>query len=116
MATYKGSCHCGKVQYEAQADLNSVISCNCSICSKKAHLLSFVPADKFKLLKGENMLTEYLFNKKVIHHLFCKVCGVGSFSRGTGPDGKAMYAINVRCLDGVDVSKLKVKEVDGKSV
>jgi hypothetical protein len=26
-----------------------------------------------------------------------------------------MYAINVRCLDGIEVSQLQPKEVDGRS-
>jgi hypothetical protein len=116
MATYQGGCHCGNVRYEVQADLSSgVMSCNCSICQKKGHLLTFVPEGQFKLLKGESALGDYQFNKKVIHHLFCKTCGVGSFARGKGPDGKVMCAVNVRCLDGVDLGGLTVKEIDGRS-
>ena len=57
----------------------------------------------------------YQFNKRVIHHLFCSQCGVASFARGRGPDGKEMVAINVRCLDGVDVASLKLTPYDGKN-
>ena len=60
--------------------------------------------DKFTLETGEDDLTDYQFNKHVIHHLFCKTCGIKSFARGNGPTGPTV-AINVRCLDGVDVSK-----------
>jgi hypothetical protein len=52
----------------------------------------------------------------VIHHLFCRYCGVASFSRGLSPSGKEMIAINVRCLDGIDVAALKPVPVDGKSL
>ena len=76
-------------------------------------MLTFVPTDKFTLEQGADSLTDYLFNKERIHHLFCKVCGIKSFARGTGPGGPEMVAINVRCLDGVDVSKLHVNQVDG---
>lgn len=113
--TYKGHCHCERVAYEVNLDLGKVISCNCSICSKKGTLLAFTNGDNFKLLKGEDSLSDYQFNKKAIHHLFCKNCGVTSFARGTTPDGKKMIAINARCLDGVDLSKLTIQEVDGKS-
>ena len=114
--TYTGGCHCGAVRYEAAADLSApVISCNCSICSKKGYLLSFVPAAQFKLLSGEDSLTDYQFNKKVIHHLFCKVCGVESFAGGVGPGGAEMRALNVRCLDGVDPDALTLQKVDGRS-
>ena len=51
---------------------------------------------------------------QVIHHLFCKACGVRSFARGQGPSGP-MVAINTRCLDEVDATTLDVQHFDGKS-
>jgi hypothetical protein len=115
MHTYTGGCHCGNVRYEVQAELTQVISCNCSMCSKRASLLSFVPATQFTLLSGEESLTDYQFNKKIIHHLFCSICGIGSFGRGIGPNGVEMVALNVRCLDDVDLSTLTITPYDGKS-
>jgi hypothetical protein len=112
MKKYTGGCHCGAVRYEVELELGEVLDCNCSHCNKKGFLLAFVDPDKFNLLKGEDSLTEYFFNKKSIHHLFCKVCGVQSFARGI-VFPKVM--INVRCLDDVDVSQLTVKQVDGKN-
>jgi hypothetical protein len=117
MKTYSGGCHCGKVRFEVTADLNKpVFSCNCSICSKKGFLLTFVEAGAFKLLSGEDALTDYQFNRMNVHHTFCRVCGIQPFGRGTGRDGAEMRAINVRCLDGVDLKSLAVKEVDGKKL
>jgi hypothetical protein len=113
--TYGGGCHCGNVRYEATTDLGKVLACNCSICSKKGHLLTFVPEDAFKLLAGEGEQQEYRFHTKKLAHLFCKTCGIASFATGAGPDGKKMVAINVRCLDGVDVGSLTVTSFDGKS-
>ena len=113
---YSGSCHCGKVRYEVQTDLASVIECNCSICSRAGYLLTFVPSEQFKLLSGEGAQADYQFNKHHIHHLFCTSCGIHSFATGTGPDGKPMYAVNVRCLEGVDKNTLQTKAVDGRSL
>jgi hypothetical protein len=95
--------------------LSSVMSCNCSLCSKRGALLAFVPASQFRLLSGEDSLTDYQFNKKVIHHLFCKVCSVASFGRGAGKDGTPMIALNTRCLDNVDVNTLTLNHYDGKN-
>ena len=113
--TYEGGCHCGKVRYRVTTDLSKVIECNCSICSKRGHMLTFVEPDKFESLSGEDSLTDYQFNKHVIHHKFCKVCGINSYADGTRPDGKPMVAINVRCLDGVDPWKVETTKFDGKS-
>ena len=115
MKKHTGGCHCGKVRYEAETDLNTVISCNCSHCEKKGFLLSFIGAEQFKLLQGENDLNEYLFNKKKIQHLTCKNCGIQSFGKGTSKEGKLTIALNVRCLDGIDINSLKITAVDGKN-
>jgi hypothetical protein len=114
--TYTGSCHCGRVRYEADADLSQVISCNCSSCRRRGSLLAFVPDEKFRLISGADALTRYEFNKKVIHYQFCQTCGVQPFARGTRPDGVHTVALNVRCLDGVDVNTLNIKKFDGASL
>jgi len=113
--TYQGGCHCGAVRYQVTMKLTGAITCNCSICSKTGTMLSFVPATQFELKSGEDSLTDYQFGKERIHHLFCKRCGVRSFARGKMPDGTAMAAINVRCLDDVELESVPTKHFDGRS-
>jgi len=114
---YAGSCHCGKVRYTVSADLSGeLITCNCSICRRTGSVLAFVPATDFQLEQGDDALTDYQFGKKTIHHVFCSTCGVRSFARGAMPNGTEMRAINVRCLEGVDLHALKTKEWDGASL
>lgn len=114
---YNGSCHCGKVRYTVEADLSGkMITCNCSICGRTGTVLAFVPASQFHLEQGEDALTDYQFGKKQIHHLFCSTCGVKSFARGTNHDGSPMAAINVRCLEGVELKDLQTMEFDGRSM
>ena len=113
---YSGGCHCGRVRYDVNMDLGQpALACNCSMCGRAGTLLVFVPSASFTLRAGEDQLTDYRFNNKVIHHLFCKVCGIKPFARGVAPDGSPMVAVNVRCLDGVDPSKVQVQAYDGKS-
>lgn len=116
MTTYQGGCHCQAVRYQVEADLSQVISCNCSHCGIKGMMLSFTPSANFKLLQGQEQLTTYLFNKQLIQHQFCKICGVQSFAQGTAPDGSQMHAINARCLDGVDWEQLKIRHINGKEI
>ena len=116
--SYSGGCQCGKVRYEVALDLaNPVIACNCSRCRRLGSLFAFAPVGDFKLSSGEKELTDYQFNKKVIHHLFCSTCGIESFARGKRPiDGADVVAVNARCLDGIDPNALTVKKVDGASL
>lgn len=112
---YKGSCHCGKVQFEADMVIESGLSCNCSICHKRGSILAFTPAKNFKLIAGEELLTHYKFNKKVIDHQFCSVCGILPFAMGKQGD-ELFAAINIRCLEDVDLSKLDIKHFDGRAL
>lgn len=115
-ATHAGGCHCGAVRYDVTIDLSKpVIACNCSMCGRSGTLLSFVPATKFTLRSGEGSLTDYRFNKHVISHLFCKTCGIKPFARGAMPDGTPTVAVNVRCLDDVDLDALNIQKFDGRS-
>lgn len=114
--SYHGSCHCGAVAYDVDVDITNLVSCNCSRCQRLGSVLAFAPRDSFRLLSGEDNLTEYLFNRKVIRHLFCRTCGIESFAYGAMPDGTPMVAVNVNCLDGVDPRALPAKHVDGRSI
>ena len=114
--TYEGGCHCGRVRYQASSDLAQIVDCNCSVCIKRGAMWAFVKAPQFKLVQGDDALTDYQFGKKKIHHLFCPSCGVGSFSRGLAPNGDETFAINVNCPDDVDVATLKLMPFDGKNM
>lgn len=114
--THKGGCHCGAVRYEVEASLEQVMSCNCSMCSKTGAILTFAPAGNFRLQSGEDRLKGYRFNKRVIHHLFCQECGIESFARGTASNGDEMVAINIRCLDGVDVGAFTPTPFNGREL
>jgi hypothetical protein len=116
MQKHAGGCHCGAVRYEVEADIDKVMSCNCSLCQKRGSLLAFVPRSQFNLLSGDDALTDYRFNKKIIHHLFCSKCGVAPFASGIGPGGTEMVAVNVRCLDGIELEALTIEPFDGKSL
>ena len=114
MAHYTGRCHCGAVQFAAEADLQAgTMRCNCSICGKMRIWLAFVPPERFTLVAGEEHLADYRFGAQRIRHRFCKVCGVKPF--GQLVDGSAV-ALNVVCLDGVApevLAELPIAFLDG---
>ncbi len=95
---HSGGCHCRTVRFEV--DLPPAIEvedCNCTICAMSGNIHVIVPASRFRLLAGADMLTEYTFNTGAARHLFCKVCGVKAFYvPRSNPDG---YAVTYRCLD-----------------
>ena len=112
---YHGSCHCGLIKYEVEGELADVIECNCSHCSRKGYLLWFLPRQQLKLSTPEKWLATYTFNKHVIQHHFCATCGCAPFGFGKDKTGAATVAMNVRCLEGVDLARLNKQAFDGRS-
>lgn len=112
---YKGSCHCGHIAFEVEGELTGAMACNCSICSRKGSLLWFVPRDKLRLLTPEKDMRTYTFNKHVIQHRFCPTCGMHPFGEGVDPQGNKMAAINIRCLENIDLDAVPVNHFDGRS-
>ena len=113
---YKGSCHCGQVAFEAEGNLEKVIECNCSICSKRGSLHWFISPGNFRLLTPEGSMGTYTFNKHNIKHRYCQKCGCAPYSEGLAPSGNYMVAINARCLEGVDLLAIPVGHFDGRSL
>ena len=111
MKTYRGSCHCGRVQFEIRTELTRVSECNCSICRRKGYLHHMVSPDRFRLLQGEDALASYQFGTGRALHQFCRFCGVASFYRPrANPEN---YMINARCIEGVDLDSLERVRFDG---
>ena len=113
--TYTGGCHCGLVRFECTTDLALVTACNCSICTKKGLHFNFLPPASFHIRAGEDNLKEYLFNKHAIRHQSCADCGVEVFALGQKSDGTAVVALNVSCIDGIELAKLNMKPLDGRN-
>jgi hypothetical protein len=109
-----GGCHCGAVRFEAALpEVIEAQSCNCSICSRTGFVHVITPESRFRLLKGQESLTDYTFNTGVAHHLFCKVCGIKSFYRPrSNPDG---WSVNARCLDEGESLDIRIEAFDGKN-
>ena len=109
---HKGSCHCGKVEFEVEAPENITCwSCNCSICNKKQNKPLIVPKNKFRLLEGADFITTYSFLTHTAKHTFCKICGVQSFyTPRSNPDG---VGIMPYCIDGDTLKEVKIINFDG---
>jgi len=116
--THRGSCHCGAVRFEAEIDLAAETSkCNCSICSKARFWKAVMPAGDFRLLAGEETLSEYTFGPN-IRHFFCSRCGVKPFGRGHHDAIGDFVAVNVMCLDDAtdkELAEAPVVYQDGRT-
>ena len=109
---HRGGCHCGRVSFEVEAPaVLPVLDCNCSICRMTGFLHLIVSRDRFRLLSGEEHLSEYRFSTGAARHLFCRHCGVKSFYvPRSHPDA---VSVHVRCLAPGTVAGMDVTPFDG---
>ena len=97
---YKGSCHCGTIEFELNSELNNVKQCNCSICIRKFAKMAMAVKEDLKILKGESYLSMYQFGTNVAKHYFCKICGIYTHhNKASDPNG---IGVNTGCLKGID--------------
>jgi hypothetical protein len=101
------------VAFEASGTIEDLEECNCSICTKKGYVHWFVSRESFRLLTPADALATYRFNTGVAQHHFCPTCGVASFYVPRSDPDK--IDVNVRCLEGVDLAKFRLKQFDGRN-
>jgi hypothetical protein len=109
--SYNGGCHCGKIAFEVEGNIDSLAECNCTICTKHGYLHWFVGNDKLHLKTPQANVGTYTFRTGKYKHHFCPSCGCAPFI--TSDEGTS---INVRCLEGVDPSGYKMTHFDGASL
>jgi hypothetical protein len=109
---HRGSCHCGRVTFELEADATRAIECNCSICRRRAALWIGASDAQLRIVSGEDELTLYRFGTKTAKHYFCRHCGIHPFARPRIAPGH--WAVNARCIEGFDLRAVAVVPFDGE--
>lgn len=112
--TYEGHCHCKSVRFAARLDPAEAIICDCSICVKKGSIVVRIEEDDFELLSSVEALSVYTFNKHIAKHYFCPTCGCHPFHRPRS--NPHLWAVNLRCLAGVDVADVDPRPVFGSKL
>ena len=94
-----GSCLCGRVAYEAEAEIGALIHCHCHTC-RKAHGAAFssiasVPRERFRWVRGEGRLKAYESSPGK-RRWFCGDCGSQILAERAG---HAHVMLRLGCLD-----------------
>ena len=113
MTEHTGSCHCGAVRFSFEAEITVAEVCNCSICARSGYLHSYVTPERFRLITGDDAMTDYRFGTRVARNLFCSTCGISAFRRARSDPN--LIDVNLRCVEGLDVETLPIETFDGRN-
>lgn len=114
MSHFKGSCHCGRVQFEIEVEPFETTVCDCSLCTKKNARMIQVHETDMTISAGEDNLGLYQWNTGVAKHYFCKTCGIYPFHKKRSvPDA---FGVNVYCLEGFDPDSVPLRRAEGKGM
>ena len=111
MPVYTGKCHCGAIEFEVEGTLDHVVDCNCSYCARAGYLHWNVEPQRFRVTKGASAYRTYTFGTGTSKNHFCTTCGISPFR--TPRSDPHLIDVNVRCLQGIDASELRVQTFDG---
>ena len=123
--TYSGSCHCGKIRFEVDADLDHVRVCDCSVCRRRGALIHRIEKDRLRLLVPWETMSLYQWGSRTAKDYFCPECGILPFRRPSDPTAQELidgtepfdgWGVNVRCLDGVDLQTIPIKQIFGSKI
>lgn len=106
--TYKGSCHCGAVKYQADIDLSKgTMKCNCHLCTKMRSWKVFIKPEGFKLIFGADQVSEYHGKNPTAQRFFCKTCGIYLYEIGDAEwMGGPFVGIFLNSLDDASIDEL----------
>lgn len=111
---HTGSCHCGAVKFQIEAQITELTTCDCSLCVKRNAVMAKVPERALTITAGEDMLTLYQWNTRRAKHYFCRQCGIYVFHRKrSAPDH---FGVNAFSLDGFDVASVPVRATEGANM
>ena len=119
---WQGACHCRRTRFSVKAHIDHVRICDCSICHQRGALNFRVTDDQLTLHTPLSDLTLYEWGTGTAKDYFCKTCGILPFRRpGTATrveteEGHLVFtgwAVNARCLDGLETTSVPVRYVQG---
>lgn len=98
-----GGCHCGKITYEAEINLDNVVLCHCTDCQNLSgsafRTVAMSKTGAFKFLTGEPKVYVKIGDSgDKREQTFCSDCGSPFYSTSVG-DAPKIYGIRLGTVD-----------------
>lgn len=108
----RGSCHCGKVEWQFEGQPDEATACNCTVCRRYGVLWAYDHEGEGIKVSGP---THHYVRGEAIEFHFCPVCGCVAFWRGrrTDKEGRRRIAVNLRLAEPDAVGHIPIRHLDG---
>ena len=122
---WQGACHCRRTRFSITTEIDHTRICDCSICHQRGALIFRVEEDQFTLHTPLSDMGLYEWGTGTAKDYFCKTCGILPFRRpreataaelSAGETAFNGWAVNLRCVEGLDASKLPIRQIQGSSL
>lgn len=110
---YKGSCHCGNVQFELAKMPEWLVSCNCSICKRLGTIWAHAETSDITLKYDTGATMAYVWGDKTLAFHTCKKCGCTTHWENLDDSKYSRMGVNFRMCTKYDISDFKVRNRDG---
>jgi len=114
-----GECHCGKIKYEAEIDLDRVVICHCTDCQILSgtafRTVAFSKNNAFSLISGVPKIYIKIGDSgNQREQAFCSDCGSSIYSSSIGDDPKE-YGIRLGTVNQRNLISPKKQKWSGSS-
>jgi hypothetical protein len=106
------NCHCGNIQIKINKLVDSLTSCNCSICNRYGTLWGYYKPEDV-LIDNDDKSIIYSYGDKNIEFYFCKKCGCVTHYLTTKKVKDSKVGINFRMANIKDIDSIKIRKFDG---
>jgi hypothetical protein len=113
------------VHFEVEAEIDHVRVLDCSICSMRGALNFRIQRGNLRLWTPWEDLSLYQWGSRTAKDYFCPKCGISPFRRPSDPTPQELregvqpfdgWAVNVRCLKGIDFNSLPIRQIHGSRI
>ena len=109
----EGQCHCGKVKWKFEGDIDRITACNCTVCRKYGTLWAYGFKDKNVTISGET--SKYLRSGEELSFNFCSDCGCVAYWHGVEKHEEGYrVAVNTRLANNPEeIESIPIRHFDG---
>ncbi|WP_247671047.1 aldehyde-activating protein [Pseudoalteromonas sp. MMG005] len=111
--TFSASCHCGNINVTFDASIDSLTSCNCSICHRLGALWGYTHPNNVSVSFHRSAPISYCHGDQCIEFHHCALCGCTTHYTPTHMGNTQRMAMNFKMIKPELLKQIRIRHFDG---